>query len=77
MRKAFACDKRVINIDETNIGEIQIVDHSVKLNLTRLVESERMPYLEKRSKELKERIITNENTIEALAGTTQEKIKKK
>ena len=35
MRKAFACDKRVINIDETNIGEIQIIDHSVKLNLTR------------------------------------------
>ena len=53
MRKAFACDKRVINIDETNIGEIQIVDHSVKLNLTRLVESKRIPYLKKDQKNSK------------------------
>jgi hypothetical protein len=56
--------------------QIQIVDHYVKLNLTRLVDSERMPYLEERLKEQKERIITNENTIEALAEATQEKIEK-
>jgi hypothetical protein len=74
IKQSFSCHKRVINSDTTNLGKINIADHSTKLDLTKLMESERMPYMEHHAEKLKQQIQANSETILLFAGATQIKI---
>ena len=74
VKQSFPCDKRVINLESKKLGVINIIDHSIKLNLTKLMDSERMPYMEHHAEELKEQIQANSETILSFAGATQRKI---
>ena len=74
IQRTFPCDKRIINVEKSNVGEINIVDHTAKLNLTKLINSERMPYIEDKATELKKKIKINSDIIELFAGKTQQKL---
>ena len=74
VKQSFPCDKRVINLESKKLGVINIIDHSIKLNLTKLMDSERMPYMEHHAEELKKQIQANSETILSFAGATQRKI---
>ena len=50
------------------------MDHSAKLNLTKLINSQRMPYVEDKTTELKKKIKINSDIIELFAGKTQQKL---
>jgi hypothetical protein len=74
MQRTFPCNKRMINVGKSNFGEINIVNHSAKFNLTKLINSERMPYIEDKTTKLKKKIKINSDIIELFGEKTQQKL---
>ena len=72
--KNFVCGKRIVKFDPKDIGEIKIVRHDVTLNLSKLMESERIPYVERRALTLDNKIKNNSVMISDLVGHTNSNI---
>ena len=63
-----------MKFDPKDIGEIKIVRHDVTLNLSKLMESERIPYVERRALTLDNKIKNNSVMISDLVGHTNSNI---
>ena len=72
--KNFVCGKKLIQFEAKEVGEIKIISHDVSLNLSRLMDSERIPYVERRASSLDRKIRNNSVLISDLVDNTNSKL---
>jgi hypothetical protein len=68
------CGKRVIQFEAKKVGEVEIISHDVSLNLSRLMDSERIPYVERTASSLDNKIRNNSVLISDLVVNTNSKL---
>ena len=75
LHKSFVCGKQVmLQSNQHEIQEIQIIDHEVQLNLSRLLDAEKMPYVEKETTILHKKIAHNAMALSQLMHKTENKM---
>ena len=70
----FVCGKQVIQFEAKEVGEVKIVSHDVSLNLSRLMDSEKIPYVERTASSLDYKIRNNSVLISDLVDNTNSKL---
>ena len=74
LKRSFICGKKVIQPRNNKIEDVHIVNHDVQLNLSHLLESERLPYIEKETSILHKKIKANSEALTKLIGNTETKM---
>ena len=64
----------MLQSNQHEIQEIQIIDHEVQLNLSRLLDAEKMPYVEKETTILHKKIAHNAMALSQLMHKTENKM---